>query len=547
VLRRIAVCLAFSTWCFLNCWAQLAEGGSVYYARYHPWETIALPTLCWELVLTVGMLAAWKFLKGSTARFFFLLASSVPILMMAMAAVTVAPATLQPVVTSRFLWPALGLPAVAPVVFAVRRPAAASNLLQAIFLYSWPVLAVTYIDAARTSLVRYRPVDYADGPLAARLASPKSGVRVVWIIFDEWSQAITFGKRPEDVRLPNFDRFRAESFYATDAQPPGGFTRVSIPSLILGEHAEAAPAAPNNLTIEIPSHRNSASWGTLPNVFDSAREAGFNTALAGWFHPYGRLLNRSLTECYWTAEWLPPGIEEPMQRESLPAAMWNRARLQMAALPLIGRLFGSRDAARGSLERFAYLRDRAFELAADRSMGLVFIHLPIPHPPAIYDRVAGAMTTSRSRGYLDNLALADRTWGELRRKMEDAGVWNDTAVLISSDHSLRPSMWRNQHVWNEEDESIARVNTSAVPFLLKLRGQSSGVVYEKTFDTTISRGLVTAILAGNITDVGDIAPFMEGRPSGLPARTFGGESAQKPRNALGRAFKQIHGRMAQAQ
>jgi hypothetical protein len=548
VSRRIAVCLAFATWCFLNCWGQLAQGGSVYYARFHPWETVARPVVCWELIITAAMLAVWRLLHGKTALHrVFLALSIVPCGIAAAAAANVAPARLVPLVTSRFLWPALGLLSIPLFLFAILRPVAASRVLQSLFLYSWPVLAVAYVDAARASLLPNHVADYADGPLAAPLRVSPAGVRVIWIVFDEWSQAITFGNRPAGLDLPNFDRLRAESFYATAAQPPGGFTQISIPSLILGEHVEATPMGPNALMVQGASHRNPVSWGTLLNVFDTARQMGFDTALTGWFHPYGRLLNRSLTRCYWTAEWLPPGIEEPFAPDSLPAAMWRRARMQAAALPLLGRLFAFVNSRQSELERFAYLRDRALDIVVDPSIGLAFIHLPVPHPPALYDRSLKQMTSDPTRGYLDGLALADVTLGALRQKMEDAGLWNSAAVLVSSDHSLRPSIWRNQHIWNDEDETVSRVNTSAVPFLLKLPGQSRGVTYEKSFDTDVSRSLVTAILAGELTQPAEIPLLIEKSRSGLPARTFRREDAQEPRDALGRAFKQIPRRMAQRQ
>ena len=488
LLRRVAVCLAFASWCFLNAWVQLAQAAPAYYARFSPWQTVGVPVLCWEMVVTAGMLAAWRLFRGGIAiHRLFLAASCVPVGIAAVALVNVLPAALRPLatalVTSRFFWAAVGILSIAPMVFAMRRPLIASRFFQSILLYSWPVLAVIFVYAARESFLPYRAIDYADGPLAAPLPSNPAGVRVVWIIFDEWSQAITFGNRPAGLDLPNFDRLRAESFYATSAQPPGGFTRISIPSLLLGEHVEAAVArGPAELQVRLSSRRDAVSWSSLLNVFDTARQMGFNTALAGWFHPYGRVLNRSLTRCYWTAGQLAPGVEEPMQPESLPAAMRDRARRQLAALPLIHRLIGlhaERDARQADVEKFRYLLERALEITADPSIGLVFLHLPVPHPPGIYDRSQKIFTTDPARGYLDNLALADASLGILRQKMEDAGVWNRTAVMVSADHSLRPSMWRDQHVWNEEDESAARGNSSAIPFMLKLPGQDHGLTFER--------------------------------------------------------------------
>ena len=83
MLRRVAVALAFSTWCFLNCWVQLAQGGSVYYARYHPWRTVARPIVCWEILATAGMLAIWEMLRRrmtqSRAHRLFVALACVPI------------------------------------------------------------------------------------------------------------------------------------------------------------------------------------------------------------------------------------------------------------------------------------------------------------------------------------------------------------------------------------------------------------------------------------------------------------------------------------
>jgi hypothetical protein len=188
----------------------------------------------------------------------------------------------------------------------------------------------------------------------------------VWIIFDELSQEIAFEKRPPTLRLPNFDHLRAESFYASAARSPSNSTVTSLPALIIGQHvAAAAHPAPNRLLLTVPGCATAIEWNEAPNIFDVSRQMGYNTALVGWFHPYGRLLNHSLTRCYWTAGWLLPGIEEPTE-PSLVASLCDRATLQFVALPLIGHLpwvnpeHSSREA---KCARFAYLVERAQEIA----------------------------------------------------------------------------------------------------------------------------------------------------------------------------------------
>ena len=59
---------------------------------------------------------------------------------------------------------------------------------------------------------------------------------------------------------------------------------------------------------------------------------------------------------------------------------------------------------------------RAETLIRDQSIDFVFIHLPVPHPPGIYDRRAGHQRPTGT--YIDNLALADRTLGDLMRILD---------------------------------------------------------------------------------------------------------------------------------
>src|SRR5262249_36059746 len=153
------------------------------------------------------------------------------------------------------------------------------------------------------------------------------------------SQAMAFTERPADLDLPNLDRFVKESFYATAAEPPAGSTVLSLPSLTIGERVlSALPDGPRNSLLKTASHPEGVACNSTPKVLDNARSLGFNTAVVGWSNPYCRILNRSLTQCYWIAQALVPGAEQPFRPESLLASMRDRIRLQFAILPLIGRV-----------------------------------------------------------------------------------------------------------------------------------------------------------------------------------------------------------------
>jgi len=519
MLRRLATCAAFATWCFLDTWVEFAEGESTYFARHDPLHAVAIPVLVWELALSLGMLVLWEVLRrqGRTRprwlHGLFLASCLLPVGIAAAAAVRVSPVNLVPLIRSHWFWPAALAACAVPVGAAFMRPYAASRLMRRVFLYSWPVLAVVLAQAARETLFRYPAASYRDGPLAAPFHNQPKGVRVVWIIFDEMSQSMAFDNRPPGMALPNLDRLKAASFFATAAHSPGASTRISMPSLILGEPVvEAIPRGPDSLYVRTRSHSNAVPLSAIPNVFDDARALGFNTALVGWYHPYGRLLPGCLTQCYWTPQWLNPGIEERLTERSLAYAMWDRAQFQLAALPGAGHLgFVSPGIyqRQEKIELFSTLLSRALEMAADPSIGLVLLHLPIPHPPSIYNPSEGGLTTKGRTGYLDNLVLADRTLGLLRQSMQEAGLWNRSAVLVSADHGWRTAFWRSSPEWTAAEEAAAREGTAGVPFLLKLPRQTSGAVYNKILQSIVTRRLITEILSGRLTDQSSISGAIE--------------------------------------
>jgi hypothetical protein len=519
VLRRFSICLAFATWCFFDTWVEYAEGGIAYFARQDPIRAVVIPIVCLEIILTLGMFGLWEFCRwrrlGHTLplHFLFLVLCFVPLGIASVAVLRALPFNLTTVVRNPLFWPAVLTVAIVPLGFVFLRLRSATGLARSMLLYSWPVLIFVLVQAARGTLLRYPGSAYADGTLAVPFEPRPAHARVVWIIFDELSQTIAFGNRPAKLELPNFDRLKRGSFYASSAESPADSTEISMPSLILGEQViEASPQGPDILRVRTSSRTEPLAWSSAPNVFDAARDLGFNTALVGWFHPYGRLLNHSLTKCYWTAGWLRAGVEEQSDPQPLVNAMRERLRLQLAALPLVGHLpgvFPGIYQRQQKIERFSRLRDHALEIVSDPGIGLALIHLPIPHPPAISSGTGGTLTAQGRIGYLDSVALADHTLGVLRRTMEQCGIWDRTAVLLSADHGWRTHLWRGDAEWTPDEEAASHQDTSRVPFLLKLPEQTSGVVYNKRFNTIVTRQLIMGILSGQLTDPGELPGFIE--------------------------------------
>jgi hypothetical protein len=317
------------------------------------------------------------------------------------------------------------------------------------------------------------------------LTSPaRAGLRVVWIVFDEWDQRLTFEDRAPGLGLPEIDSFRRESLYAARAYPPGSQTAQSIPALLSGRFVVSVqPKSANQLAVTYAGAPGAVIWGQDRTVFSDARAAGYNTAVAGWYLPYCRVFGNQLNACAWQ--------EMSGQYNSMGEHFGQITATQIRSLFETNLLsvFGQSAATAAHARRYFEDLDQAKRFAADPRLDLVFLHLPPTHVPYFYDRRTGASTLKNSlvAGYVDALALTDRTLGQLRMAMQASGVWETTAVLVSSDHPMR------------ESKSLDGKSDARVPLLLRVGGKAQGVTTNNGFNTIVSGELVFALMRGELT------------------------------------------------
>ncbi|HEY3175044.1 MAG TPA: sulfatase-like hydrolase/transferase [Candidatus Polarisedimenticolia bacterium] len=131
---------------------------------------------------------------------------------------------------------------------------------------------------------------------------------------------------------------------------------------------------------------------------------------------------------------------------------------------------------------------------------LILVHWPVPHlphPVGLHNGSTSERNGDYREEYFANLALSDRTLGELRRAMERAGLWERTVVLITSDHALR------NEIWGDRARGAAMTAGGRplplVPFLLKLPGQDRPLEYSGSFNTVLSHELILALLRGELS------------------------------------------------
>ena len=386
-----------------------------------------------------------------------------------------------------------------------------------------PFAFMTLAQAALQWL-NFRSGEQFREPSKAEVLPQTSSRRVLWLVFDEFDFKLSFLERPATLELPEFDRLRKESIFASNSYPPAGDTEISLPAMITGRLiSRVNRIAPNELELTFADNNQSLLWSKAPNVFSKARAMNANSGLAGWYHPYCRVIEGSLNRCSWetTSLLLLPNSElvdliAHSTKISLPRSMARVAGSLL--LPETFRVWSPRDPTdyrRYYTYEFDVIHQEAVAMASDPNLQLIFVHYPIPHPPGIYERTSKRFSLNSISGYLDNLALADHVLGELRRNMVEAGVWENTTVLISSDHSLRADrIWRSHPFWEpqftkEDPLALNSASDERVPFIVKLAGNSEGITYDPALNTVLSQDLILAILSGEVSNAADVKEWLD--------------------------------------
>jgi hypothetical protein len=307
--------------------------------------------------------------------------------------------------------------------------------------------------------------------------------RVLWVVYDELDYATPFERRPADLRLPAFDRLASEGLAATRATPPGDRTERSMPSFLNGARVtDAALVGRNQLMIEGADGTGRAAWSSTHTLLPQVRALGFNAGLAGFFLPYCALIGDSLAECSWEP-CVTCGRLTGVFGSSFGDSLWY----QVAEL-------APRYGPRRHLGAFRAVQASALRLAADPTLGFALLHLPVPHAPTIYDRARGEYRLSGAPGdgYLHNLALADRSLGEIRDAVGRAGLSSRTTLIVFGDHGRR------------DPPGSHEIADPRVPFIVHLPGTGSGTRLDAPLEVLRVHDLTLEILAGRVTTIDQV-------------------------------------------
>jgi hypothetical protein len=338
-----------------------------------------------------------------------------------------------------------------------------------------------------------------------RLSPPmnsSSNQRIVWILFDELSYDQTFEHPASGIRLPNFDQVRAESVSFGNLKPAGFYTSLIIPSLFLGRHInQVRGTIDGELLYKDDPQSSWLAYDPNATLFGIAQRSGWNTGADGWFNPYCRILAPVVNVCSWANVMLP--IEEYGASEN-KSVLTNAAVVPDGIVDdLIHHNHRTKQRA-AHIQEYRYIMAHAQALIDDSQVRFVFLHLPVPHPPGIYDRKNHMLLSEGT--YLDNLVLADDTLGVLLQEIRATPSASQTTVIISSDHSWRTALWKRSAFWSDEDERVSGGGFDDRPVLLiHFPGQKSGIDINTALPELLEHDLIAAMMLGKINNPEDLA------------------------------------------
>jgi Sulfatase len=359
------------------------------------------------------------------------------------------------------------------------------------------------------------------GDRAAKSASSEHSPRIVWLVFDELSYDQTFEHRFPGLAMPAFDQLRGKSFLFQNVQPAGYYTERAVPSLLLGRVVDDIRSDLDGRAILKLSGQK--GWSVLDpqaTLFADAKRNGWTSGLAGWWNPYCRILPDTLDSCYWSTD------------ESNGIFSTTNSVLENATAPFLSKM-GSTAVMTVEQQHRASLQaimQQGQALIADEKIRFVFIHLPVPHPPGIYDRSTGKLRDAGT--YIDNLALADRSLNELISSLNATASAGNTTLIVTSDHSWRTPMWRSNVGLSAEEQAASQRGFDPRPMLMiHFPQQTHEVDVSQPFAQVTLHRIIVSMLQGHIQSTPDLEAWSlthwTQERTTLPRNTLAGAASAK--------------------
>lgn len=398
------------------------------------------------------------------------------------------------------------------VVFAVKQKlklsATTENLkLVGLFLLPFSLLIIMQVFWTALTFDHKNLLPQSiEGDFSVNPTSPLSK-RVVWIIFDEIDYSALVTAKQNNIYLPDIERLINQSFTAQNALSPNDYTFKSIPSLLTGKIVRSVShIAANDLMLNPTDNSEPFTLRQSSSIFKEVKTLGGESGIVGFFHPYSRIFKGQVAYAFWRGK---PQCATLVELKDCSVNVFINSLL---SVPFMTRFFPSlwiadvafnHESREWQLERNRFLTDKADELISNPELNLLFFHFSIPHAPYI-----GRTDLDGKETYFNSLEVANDTLKRLRETLEKSGQWDDTILIVSSDHWWRFKEQKDFNYLPEEAQKKA-LNDIRIPFIIKFAAQKERKDYEPSFNTVITKELILAIFKNEIESSEELTSWLD--------------------------------------
>lgn len=354
-----------------------------------------------------------------------------------------------------------------------------------------PVVFVTLFVFVSASSAVIAPTQKSTTVTAA--AADRERPSIVVLIFDELPLMSLLNERGEidAERVPNFARLAAGSTWYRNATAVSGTTTYAVPAMLTGRYPKERPEAPHfsrfpdNLFTLLGGEYHIQAWENVTLLCPPQHCRGLPDAPRGGLSTMLRESATLLTQVASPWESLDD-VTASFQEPTLADAIAKGDRD-----PDVGPEFRMNRLAENQPARFT-----EFINALDRGDGptLRFLHLLMPHSPWLYlpsgVRYEGVPTALPYDGqwwarlayqrHIQQVGYTDRLLGEALRALEEAGLYDESLIVVTSDHGDSFSEGVSGRALDDAQRAAAEL--AWVPLFIKAPGQREGRVDDRNWE-----------------------------------------------------------------
>lgn len=353
-----------------------------------------------------------------------------------------------------------------------------------------PLLPVFTLNALRYPSITS---DIGVLPVSAGVNRGDRGKSIFLFVFDEWSYQRSF----KDGRLielfSNLRPFADQSVVFHNAEAPSPNTATAMPSILYQTKLRFVLRG-TEIGFE---GKEFHPLDQAENIFHHAKELGLFTAMIGSAIPYGEMLGGAVDFCRSIHEYKRFGDD-----------FFGVARYHLltAALLLPAPLFHHQ---RKLIAHYFFNRYRVSSIGATHNLfvrtvkeaerpALAIFHYMIPHLPYIFTAEGGhkdffaVYEDNDLQGYYDNLAYLDTMIGNIVATLKEAGRYDESLVIFTTDHG-----WRFDPDYDKIDWWRWGIEKRHVPLFIKLPFQKRSIEIDTKFETHHLGNFINRYLDGD--------------------------------------------------